>query len=346
MLEDDRSNPYRILRVWVKTNAEKTQRTRLSFYVSYMALATAVAPLAGRVDVVVATSPPLFTALAGLAVARLNRAPFVLDVRDLWPAAATSLGQISPGLARSGLELERLLYRSAAEVAAVTRPFCEHIDAIRGPGRAPTRFIPNGTLDLFFGENVSRDRLGVAEDRFLVTFAGTHGIAQALPSVLDAAARLDGSFHIAFVGDGPVKEMVVADAERRGIENVSFHQQVPLDRIMQVLSASDALLVPLSAQPTFESFVPSKMIDFMATAKPVVLSAAGESARILSEAAAGIVVPPEDPDALADAIRWLAEHPQESEEMGRLGREFARSYRRSAHAQQLEDLLLEVTRQH
>ena len=102
VLEDDRSNPYRILRVWVKTNAEKTQRTRLSFYVSYMALATAVAPLAGRVDVVLATSPPLFTALAGLAVARLNRAPFVLDVRDLWPAAATSLGQISPGLAPLG----------------------------------------------------------------------------------------------------------------------------------------------------------------------------------------------------------------------------------------------------
>ena len=95
LYQDDRSNPYRILRVWVLASAEKTQMTRMQFYLSYMALATAVAPLAGRADVVVATSPPLFTGVAGAAIARLNRAPFVLDVRDLWPAAAVSLGQIS-----------------------------------------------------------------------------------------------------------------------------------------------------------------------------------------------------------------------------------------------------------
>ncbi len=97
MYEDDRSNPYRILRVWVKASEEKTQRTRMQFYLSYMALATAMAPIAGRADVVVATTPPLFTGVAGLALARLNRAPFVLDVRDLWPAAAVSLMQISDG---------------------------------------------------------------------------------------------------------------------------------------------------------------------------------------------------------------------------------------------------------
>ena len=95
--EDDRSNPYRILRVWVKASEEKTQRTRMQFYLSYMALATAMAPIAGRADVVVATTPPLFTGIAGLALARLNRAPFVLDVRDLWPSAAVSLMQIRHG---------------------------------------------------------------------------------------------------------------------------------------------------------------------------------------------------------------------------------------------------------
>ena len=92
-----------------------------------------VAPLAGRADVVVATSPPLFTGVAGLPIARLNRAPFVLDVRDLWPAAAVSLEQISAGLPLQGRgALERRLYREAAAVVAVTRPFCEHIDRIRG----------------------------------------------------------------------------------------------------------------------------------------------------------------------------------------------------------------------
>jgi glycosyltransferase involved in cell wall biosynthesis len=341
LVEDDRSNAYRVIRVWVKTSEEKTQRTRLSFYVSYMALAAAVAPLAGRPDVVLGTSPPLFAGLAGLASARFHRVPFVLDVRDLWPAAATSLHQISPGaVTRVGLALERLLYGSAAEVVAVTRPFCEHIDAIRGPERSPAWLIPNGTLDVFFEEPASRDRLGVPNDRLLVTFAGTLGIAQALPAVLDAAERLNGTAHLAFVGEGPMKDIVSSDAARRRLDNVSFHPQLPLERIMSVLAASDALLVSLSAHPVFEAFVPSKMIDFMAAGRPVVLSAAGESARILDEAGGGLVVAPEDPEALAEAIRWLAAHRGEGEEMGRRGREYAQAHGRGAHARELEELLV------
>jgi hypothetical protein len=344
VVEVDRSNPYRVLRVWVKASEEKTQRTRLSFYASFMALATAAAPLAGRADVVLATSPPLFAGLAGLAIARVNRAPFVLDVRDLWPAAATSLSQISPGaVTQSALAMERVLYRSAAEVVAVTQPFCEHIDAIRGPGRTPAQLIPNGTLDLFFDDPGGYDRLGVPDGHFLVTFAGTHGIAQALLPVLDAAHLLDGSAHLAFVGSGPVKSLVVAEAESRRLGNVSFHEQVPLDRIPPVLAGSDALLVTLSAHETFDAFVPSKLIDFMASAKPVVLSAAGESARILREAGGGLVVPPEDPEALAKAIRWLAANPEDARAMGLRGREFARRYRRADQAAQLEAVLLEAT---
>jgi glycosyltransferase involved in cell wall biosynthesis len=345
VIEDDRSNPYRVIRVWVKTSAEKTQLTRLSFYTSFMLLASAVAPLAGRVDVVVATTPPLFTGMAGWAIARMMRAPLVLDVRDLWPAAATSLNQISPGLPTRLAEiLEQELYRRAEAVVAVTRPFCEHVDRIRG-GRSPrTALIPNGTLDRFFAEPERRDRLGVPEDRFLVTFAGMHGIAQALPSVLDAAERIDGEAHFAFVGEGPMKEIVAAAARERRLENVSFHEQVSLDGILPVLAASDALLVPLSSHPTFETFVPSKMIDYLATGRPVLLSAAGEAVRLLERAGGGIAVPPEDPQRLADAVAWLASHPAEAAEMGERGREFALTRLRSVQAERLEQVLLEPTR--
>jgi glycosyltransferase involved in cell wall biosynthesis len=343
-LEDDRANAYRILRVWVKADPKKTQSSRLAFYLSFMGLATAVAPRAGRADVVVATTPPLFTGLAGLAIARMNRAPFVLDVRDLWPAAATSLRQISPGWATStGESLERRLYRSAAAVSAVTRPFCEHIDAIRGDGSAAV-LIPNGTLEQFFvdGEPAEADRLGVPADRFLVTFAGTIGIAQAIPSVLEAAGRLSGVADFAFIGDGPVKPLLVEEAERLGLENVRFHPQMPLERIPPILAASDALLVPLSAHPTFQQFVPSKLIDSMAAGRPVLLAAAGESARILNLAGGGIAVPPEDPDALAEAVRRLAADPEGAAEMGRRGRLFAARRLRAVQAERLEQLLLEV----
>ena len=344
LVEVDDSNPYRVIRVWVRTNKEKTQMTRLSFYVSFMALATAVGPAAGRADVVVATTPPLFTALAGLAIARYNFAPFVLDVRDLWPAAATSLKQISPGWETSVAEaIERHVYRAAAAVTAVTRPFCEHIDAIRDEG-PPTVLLPNGTIEQFFvnGDAGDEHRLGVDRARFLATFAGTLGIAQALPTLIDAAALLDGDADIALIGDGPMKDSLVALAGERGVENVHFHPQVPLDDIPSVLAASDALLVPLSAHPTFQQFVPSKLTDYMATGKPVVVSAAGEAARILEHAGGGIAVPPEDGAALAAAILELARDPGRAAAMGARGRAFAAQRLRSQQAARLEQVLLDV----
>ncbi len=345
--EDDRSNPYRILRVWVKASEEKTQRTRMHFYLSYMALATAMAPVAGKADVVVATTPPLFTGAAGLALARLNRAPFVLDVRDLWPSAAVSLDQIPSKTAiRASELLERTLYRQATAVTAVTQPFCDHIDATRG--REPhTVLVPNGTLDLFFEEVDSldaRERLGVRDGHALVTFAGTLGIAQALPSVLDAACLSGDDIRWALVGDGPMRERLLHGAKKRELTNVHFHPQVSLDEVPPLLAASDILLVTLAAHPTFADFVPSKLVDFMATGKPVLLSAAGESARLLEAAGGGIAVAPEDPQALVDAARWLVAHPEEAADMGRRGRAFARSRLRSVQAARLEQLLLELAR--
>lgn len=345
LYEEDRSNPYRILRVWVKASPEKTQRTRMQFYLSYMSLATAMAPIAGRADVVVATTPPLFTGVAGLALARLNRAPFVLDVRDLWPAAAVSLMQISDGASLTLAEwLERRLYRGAAAVVAVTQPFCRHVDAIRRKG-PPTTLIPNGTLELFFEAEAGAGRaaLGAEEGDYLVTFAGTHGIAQGLDKVLEAAALLDGDARFAFVGDGPMKPSLQQHAAELGVLNVAFHAQVPLAETPSLLAASDALLVPLSAHPTFRDFVPSKLIDAMATGRPVIVSAAGEAARILELAGAGVVAAPEDAEDLARIVRWLKEHREEAKAMGERGRAFARTQLRSNQAQRLEALLLDVT---
>ena len=228
----------------------------------------------------------------------MNAAPLVLDVRDLWPAAATSLRQISAGWETTAAEeLERRLYRLRGtrrrRDPAVLRA---HRCAPRH-GSTATVLIPNGTLEQFFvSEPIGLpDRLGVRRTRFLVTFAGTLGIAQALPSVLDAAALVADIADVAFVGDGPMKQATVAEAARRRLTNVHFQPQVPVERIPPILAASDAMLVPLSAHPTFEQFVPSKLIDFMACGRPVLLAAAGESARILGLAGAGLALPPENP---------------------------------------------------
>jgi colanic acid biosynthesis glycosyl transferase WcaI len=219
----------------------------------------------------------------------------------------------------------------------VTQPFCDHVDRLRG--RLPaTELIPNGTLDLFL-DPATPEPSGRG---FVVTFAGTLGIAQALPSVLEAAALLDGGVSVQLVGDGPVKALLAADARERGLENVVFRPQVPRERIPRVLAASDALLVPLSGHPTFTSFVPSKLIDYMAAGKPVLVAAAGESARLLEAAGAGLAVAPEDPTALAEAVRWLQNHPDEARAMGERGREFAKTRLRSRQAERLEEVLVDA----
>jgi glycosyltransferase involved in cell wall biosynthesis len=138
-----------------------------------------------------------------------------------------------------------------------------------------------------------------------------------------------------------MKGIVLDIAREKGLRNVHFHAQVPLAEIPAVLAASDALLVPLSAHPTFEQFVPSKLIDFMAAGRPVILSAAGEAPRILERAGAGIAVTPEDPRALADAVRWLRDHQVEAEAMGERGRAFAATQLRSIQAERLEQVLFD-----
>ena len=345
LYEHDRSNPYRVLRVWVKAAPEKTQRTRMNFYLSYMALATAMAPIAGRADVVVATSPPLFTGLAGLALARINRAPFVLDVRDLWPAAAVSLDQIPSARAvQAGERLEQFLYRQSAAVTTVTEPFMAHIDTIRRRDPAAS-LVLNGTLDMFFEiepDLSARAELGVPDDRFLVMFAGTLGIAQALPSVIEAAKLCEPGVEFVFVGEGPVREQLERQAMQLGMKNVHFHPQVPLGDVPRLLAAANALLVTLSAHPTFEDFVPSKLVDFMASGRPVILAAAGESVRLIEDSKGGLSVPPEDPRALANAVRHLADHPDEALAMAQNAREFVRPRLRSVQAQRLELVLEDI----
>ena len=276
--------------------------------------------------------PPLFTGLAGLAIARMNAAPLVLDVRDLWPAAATSLRQISSGWETTAAEeLERRLYQLGGSRRggdpAVLRPHrCAANDG--PPGRADSERHARAVLR---PEPIGlSDRLGVPPERFLVTFAGTLGIAQALPSVLEAAGLVADIADFAFIGDGPMKEATVGGGSAPAAARMStFSRRWRSSCIPPILAASDAMLVPLSAHPTFEQFVPSKLIDFMASGRPVLLAAAGESARILGLAGAGLVLPPENPGALADGVRWLHGHPEEAAAMGK-GRVFAR--RRSARS--------------
>ena len=340
---------YKVIHVWVHATPNKTTRTRLSLYGTYTAMATAVGAARPRPDVIFASSPPLPVAAAAAAVAARHRVPWVMDVRDLWPAAAVALGELRNARALRFAEwLERRLYASAAAITVVTRPFEEAVAAKSPPGK-PIALIPNGTTQFWLDAaelSVSRSELDLPEDGFLWTYAGNVGAAQGLDAAVDAAGLLGDRFRLLILGDGPARTALEQRARSLPPGLVMFRSQVSPTDARNYLRASDALLVPLAADRVLEQFVPSKLFDYCATDRPVILAASGEAARLARSATAAQPVTPGDPRGLASAIRELAMDTAARETLGRQGHRFAREHLRSRQLDRLEAVLGRTCRHH
>ncbi len=325
---DERVDGYRVLRTWLYATpnegiARKTLG-HLSFMVSSVALA---ARRSAPADVVVVSSPTFFSILSAWVLAKVKRARLVVEVRDLWPAIFVELGVLTnPTLIRILEALELAAYRAADAVVVVTDGFRDHIVA-RGIPETKVTTIRNGVdLDRFTPASrdgttaATRARLGATASDTLVLYLGAHGISHGLVSVADAAAKLTGeAVHFAFVGEGAAKQQLAEHVRRHDLGNVTMLPGVPRHEVPALLAAADICLVPLRDVPLFTTFIPSKLFEYLGAGKAVVGAVRGEPAAILEEAGA-VVVEPEDPAALAQAIRDLAADPARRAEMGRQGR--------------------------
>jgi colanic acid biosynthesis glycosyl transferase WcaI len=342
-----------VIRVWVRASPEKGFRSRMLFYLTYMLSAT----LAGlflarrRCDLVFATSPPLFVGGAALALSWLRRIPLVFEVRDLWPEIAVALGELTnPRYIRWATALEEACYRRASRVVVVTQGTRQRL-LERGLPPEKLLYIPNGAnTDLFqFDPQARAERraeLGLG-DRFVAIYAGIHGLAQGLETVLQAADRLRGEprFHFLLLGEGPRKAELQALARSLDLTNLTFLPERPRHEIPAYLSAADAALIPLRSLDLFKVTLPSKLFDAWACELPLVLSVDGEARALLEAASGGLFTPPEDPAALADALRRLEQDRHAAREMGRRGRELtAARYSRQALAGELLEHLVQVAR--
>jgi glycosyltransferase involved in cell wall biosynthesis len=306
-------------------------------------MATAVAAVARRPDVILASSPPLPVAAVGALAAARHRTPWVLDVRDLWPDAAVAVGELGEGRTLALAErLERGLYGAATAITTTTEPFRRAILG-RSPPGSRVSVLPNGTaalwLDVARGEP-ARTELGLPLDRFVWTYAGNVGLAQGLESAVEAAELLGDEYRLVIVGEGPLRDRLRA----RSGENVEWRPLVPPELAARLLRASDALLVSLGADPALADFVPSKLFDCCAVGRPVLVAAAGEPRRLAEAAGAGLGVPPGDPSALAEAVRRLRGDAALRERLAAGGRVFARANLRERQAERMCALLDEVAR--
>ena len=306
---------------------------RVMNWTSYSAVAFLLG-LREKTSIVYASSPHLFTGLAGLSLACLKRVPFVLEVRDLWPQVLSDMGALSERsiLFRLLKLIERFLYRHADAVVVLAEGSRAFVVA-DGAKADRVVFIPNGADPADFETDEDRTslraRYGWSGTIFL--YAGAHGRANGLQLLLDAAEELrDGHPDVTFVlvGDGSSKPALVSEARRRGLENVRFLDPVPKTEIRNLLAAADVGLHVLADVPIFRHGVsPNKVFDYLAAGKPVLTNCPGEVAAIVEEARAGVAVAPNE---LASGIRQvMATPPAQLQSWGASGRQFMAANRSS-----------------
>jgi glycosyltransferase involved in cell wall biosynthesis len=337
-----RLDGYDVNYVWVHATTSKRARARVANYASYLLSATLVGAVRRRPDVVFASSPPLPVGSVGSALALRFRVPWVLDVRDLWPDAAVAVGEMEEGrLYRMAAGIERRLYRSAAAITAATEDFVREIEGRGGAGKVA--LVRNGTSALFLATGLDepdRSQLVEADGRFTWTYAGNLGLAQGLETAVEAAGQLGDGFRLILIGEGPRRAELNRMAESLPPGTVEIRDPIPPERVVGLLRASDALLVSLA--PGFDGFVPSKLFDFCAMSRPVVLASAGEAVELAEESEAAVCVPPADARALAGAVRALAKDSRLQERLAAQGREFAVRNSREAGVAELERILTRV----
>ena len=316
-----------VVRVWtyIAPNAGFLRRTL--DYLSFMVSSTVASLFVRRPDVVVATSPQFFTACAGWVVAALRRRPFVMEIRDLWPDSIVAVGAMrETALIRLLRKLEYFLYRRATRIVSVTHSF-RRVLGRGGIVESKVAVIRNGAdLDGFRpGPKPSElVRKFALEGRFVAGYIGTIGMAHGMRTLLDCAEILkaDAEVRLLVVGEGAERASFEREAAERGLDNVILVGPVPRTEILRYWRLLDAALVLLRDAPVFRTVLPSKIFEAMATAKPIILGVEGEARELLVNAGAGLCVPPEDPQALAQAIRTLARDSSMGAALGEAGRQY------------------------
>lgn len=328
LVQEENVDGIRVIRSWMLLSPNEGFLGRIANYLLFAIAACLLNFKSERPDVVVATSPQFFCGLAGMLVSRLRRAPFILEVRDLWPESIVQLEQLHPGpLLRTLERLETMLYRSAAGIVVNTSAFIQHI-AARGVAPEKIELVYNGIDPSLFRQQPPDDALlrkhGL-KDKYLVAYIGTLGLAHGVETLLDAAERLQDQqdLHFLIIGDGAARESLAAQAAQRGLANVTLLGLRPRSEIPGWIASIDLLVVLLRNLQVFTSVIPSKIFEFCAQERPVIVSTPMGEIRTLIEAAdAARSVEPEQPEALAEAILACRSDPQAAAAMASRGRQW------------------------
>ena len=315
----------RILRAYTVPSLHRGFIWRIVSFLSFMCASFLAAIRVKNIDLIMGTSPPIFQAFSAWAVAFLRRRPFLLEVRDLWPEFAIDIGILrNKFLIQLSRWLEKFLYNRAIHIVVNSPAYREYLIQ-KGIQENKISLVANGVDPTMFCPDVDgqwiRQGLNLGK-KFVVTYAGALGLANDIPTILRAAERLksDSNIHFVLVGDGKERSNLEELARELKLSNVSFFGSYPKSEMPAILSASNACMATLKDIPMFRTTYPNKVFDYMAAGRPTILVIDGVIRKVVEDAHGGVFVPPGDDAALARAVRYLAENPEEARRMGNSAR--------------------------
>lgn len=332
----------KILRTYTYSALHRSFVHRVISFLSFMLSSFWAGLKIREVDLVWGTSPPIFQGITAWLLARIKGVPFLFEVRDLWPAFAIQVGVLkNPILIRMSLWLEHQLYLKADRLVINSPGFLDHVlkrgghDVMVVPnGVDPAMFEPQNTGDMY------RSEYGL-QGKFVVMYAGAHGMSNDLGILLEAARILQDRPEIAFVlvGDGKEKPALQKRACEAGLANIYFLPPVPKTQMSEALAAADVCVAILKPVPLYATVYPNKVFDYMAAGRAVILAIDGVIRQVVERAGCGIFVEPGNPQALADAVWQLAGSVQQTRQMGERGREYVEE---NYDREKMADLLAQV----
>jgi len=347
---DEEMDGMKIIRTWTYISASRRFISRLFNYFSF-AFSSYMNMFNKDINLFIASSPPLSVAIVGAIIAKKKKIPLILDLRDIWPEAAVSTGYIKKGFFYHLAEKwEKRCYKQAQKILVNSLAIFEELKNSKGVPSSKLEFIPNGADLEFFKEINNSNKINEEyniKDKFIVLYTGLLGFAQAPEVMIDAAKILENNKDIVFliVGGGPLKKDLESKIKDLELDNVVLTGQRPREEMPVFVSRGDICLVPYKNSSTFQKNVSSKMFDYMASGKPIIINLEGAASDIIIKAQAGLVVEPENALALAKTIEQLYNNRFLRKKMGNSGKVYVeKHYDKKKISKQLEIILENVAK--
>ena len=340
----------KVLRLPLYPDHSNSSLKRIINYASFAASSTIIGPfVCGKADVMWVYHPPLTVGIPAWWIGLLRRIPFIFEVQDMWPETLMTTGMFSSKKGYAMVNsLASFIYEKAAAITVISPGFKKNL-VEKGVAAEKIHFIPNWADEQIFRPLPRDEEFAAAHGmsgKFNIVFGGNMGAAQALDNVLAAAALLKEVPLIQFVmiGGGIARDGLERRCRELGLKNIIFIERQPFEEMPRFFAQADALLVHLKKDPLFEITIPSKTIAYLACSRPVICTVAGDAAEVIEKAGAGLVCPPEDPRALADAVLDLANmEPIERDRLGESGRRaYLKEFTKSVIVDRYERLFNEI----